>query len=149
MRAAWARRSRTVDGQRECLRCHGWFPATTEFFHRSGSGGEFLHSYCKPCANIINKANRDARPNARLREHLRRRFGITPEDYDAMFAAQGGVCAICGSPPRGRRLSVDHDHDTDEVRGLLCSTCNAGIGSMRDDPELLRRAIAYLEAHHV
>jgi hypothetical protein len=55
---------------------------------------------------------------------LRRRYGITPDDYDAMADAQGGVCAICGLPPRKGTLDVDHDHATGRVRGLLCRRCN-------------------------
>lgn len=83
-----------------------------------------------------------------LRERaLRHKFGITLAEYEALAAAQGGVCAICHSPPQGHRrhLDVDHDHTTSEVRGLLCSPCNRAIGYLRDDPDLLRAAAAYLE----
>lgn len=63
-----------------------------------------------------------------------------------MSAEQGGVCAICGGTnPSGHRLAVDHDHETRRVRGLLCHACNAGIGKLRDSPDLLRKAIDYLE----
>ncbi len=70
-------------------------------------------------------------------------------DYGApigtpVFAAQNGVCAICSRPPGKRRLAVDHWHTTKAVRGLLCVQCNTAIGKLNDDPELLRRAIAYL-----
>jgi hypothetical protein len=62
--------------------------------------------------------------------------------------SQGGRCAICGKVPRSRRLAVDHDHKTGEVRGLLCASgdfgCNKGLGYFNDDPELLRRAYEYL-----
>lgn len=62
-----------------------------------------------------------------------------------MLDAQGGGCAICGEGPGDRfHLVVDHDHQTSEVRGLLCTACNVGIGNLRDDPDLLRRALAYL-----
>lgn len=62
----------------------------------------------------------------KVREYeLRNRYGITPEDYDRMLEEQGGVCAICeGACPTGRRLAVDHDHETGRVRGLLCVNCN-------------------------
>src|SRR5438094_9480440 len=57
--------------------------------------------------------------------HLKRKFGISLEQYEEMLAKQGGVCAICGAPPpEGTSLHVDHDHETGEVRGLLCFPCN-------------------------
>lgn len=79
-----------------------------------------------------------------------RRYGLSKEDYYAMLAAQGGGCAICGSPdPRNRskanRFSVDHCHKTGDVRGLLCGPCNTGIGQLNDDPKILTAAIGYLE----
>jgi len=78
--------------------------------------------------------------------HLKR-YGLSVEDYEKMAADQNGVCAICGQPERKKSaLSVDHDHETGEVRGLLCDACNRGLGAFRDDPERLGRAIAYLEA---
>jgi hypothetical protein len=75
-----------------------------------------------------------------------RRFGLEPEDYDAMLEAQGGVCAICGQPETVVRygqvqpLSVDHDHKTGQVRGLLCHRCNIRVGWVEFEPpaELLR-----------
>lgn len=86
------------------------------------------------------------------RSRFKRQFGITPEHYDAMFEAQGGVCAICGEPetlvdPRKgpRRLAVDHDHETGRVRGLLCGNCNNGLGRFKDSPILLAAALAYLD----
>src|SRR5438105_5769745 len=59
-----------------------------------------------------------------LRAHLQRTYNMTIEQYDELLEKQGGVCAICQTPPKKNRLSVDHDHATDRVRGLLCPTCN-------------------------
>ena len=83
--------------------------------------------------------------------HLRRRYGITPEDYDGLLAHQQGVCAICGATePGGRgRFHVDHCHDEGIIRGLLCANCNQGLGKFKDDPTLLTSAIAYLEATRI
>lgn len=78
------------------------------------------------------------------RHNMKRRYGITVEAYDLLLDAQGGTCAICGSPPVGRRLCVDHNHDTNSVRGLLCDSCNNGLGRFRDDPDLLRLAADYV-----
>lgn len=74
--------------------------------------------------------------------HLKRRYGITAAEYDERKAAQGGLCALC----REREAEhVDHDHRTGEVRGLLCSCCNQGLGNFRDDARHLRAAAAYVE----
>ena len=89
---------------------------------------------------------RQCRTCGRERNTFRSRlYGLTLEAYQDLFARQGGVCAICGAPPGNRALAVDHDHGSGEVRGLLCTRCNVGIGGFRDDPELLAAAIAYLE----
>lgn len=79
-----------------------------------------------------------------------KRFGITPDQYSAMLANQGGVCAICQSGEKAkhgstvRKLCVDHCHDTGVVRGLLCRDCNIGIGKLGHSSETLRRAADYL-----
>jgi hypothetical protein len=70
---------------------------------------------------------------------------MTQEEFDAMLAAQGGVCKICGGPPVGKtRLSIDHDHQTNEVRGLLCDRCNVGLAQFQEKTDLLIRAAEYL-----
>lgn len=83
---------------------------------------------------------------------LRAKYGITIDQYEAMFAAQGGACAICGETSlgldaHGKRMThfpVDHDSETGIVRGLLCGRCNVGIGQFRHRSHLLRSAIRYL-----
>jgi len=88
---------------------------------------------------------------ARRRDiELRSRYGIGLEDYDRMLAEQNGRCLICGkpeerAPKQGNCLSVDHDHVTGAVRGLLCVHCNAILGYAEDGPHVLRMAIHYLE----
>jgi hypothetical protein len=79
------------------------------------------------------------------RAYIKRTFGITEADYEAMFVFQGGVCAICKRPPKKNRLSVDHDHKTGLVRGLLSHVCNRAISMLGHDQETLRLAIQYLE----
>jgi hypothetical protein len=95
--------------------------------------------------------NRDRR-NRKMREiHLRNKFGLTPEEYERIFKAQDGVCALCERQPTpGISLHVDHDHATGEVRGLLCMRCNNALGLFREDPDLLRRAARYVtsDARH-
>jgi len=80
------------------------------------------------------------------KSHLKRKYGMTLDDYEAMLAAQGGVCAICGKPrPEERTLHVDHDHETGEIRGLLCFRCNNALGDFDDDYELFQAAADYLD----
>lgn len=82
-------------------------------------------------------------------DNLKHLYGITHADYERMLEEQGGGCAICGSPTPRRKgrghLSVDHCHKTGVVRGVLCDPCNNGLGRFQDDPNLLRKAIEYLE----
>ena len=80
---------------------------------------------------------------------LKLAFGITIEEWEELYRRQSGRCAVCGihSVELSRRLSVDHDHETGEVRGLLCSKCNRGIGFMKDSPELLILAANYLQSY--
>lgn len=91
---------------------------------------------CDPCSS----AQRDA--------HYQRSYGITDADYNALLEAQGGVCACCGGPPNGagNRLYVDHVHGTKTIRGLLCFSCNSGIGALGDTIEGVERALSYLKA---
>lgn len=80
---------------------------------------------------------------------LRKQYGISLLEYNLLLKRQNGVCAICLRPERSDRykhFSVDHDHVTGKVRGLLCSGCNRAIGIMGDDAVRLRRASEYLES---
>jgi hypothetical protein len=91
------------------------------------------------------------RENPKEREYqrdykLRKTYGITAADYASMDKEQGGCCAICGGKSK-RALSVDHNHSTSLVRGLLCDPCNLGIGYFKERPDFLERAAAYLLAH--
>lgn len=70
--------------------------------------------------------------------------GITVQDYWNMFYQQEGRCRICFGLNGDKRLVIDHDHDTDEVRGLLCTQCNTGLGMFFDNTNNLKHAIAYL-----
>lgn len=76
--------------------------------------------------------------------HLKRRYGITEEDFQRMLEEQGGGCAICGLVQHDKPLHVDHDHNTGAVRGLLCLPCNTMLGKARDNINILSKAINYL-----
>ena len=75
---------------------------------------------------------------------LKRKYGLTIDEYNAMLEKQEKSCAICGGVDPKKRLAVDHNHKTNEIRGLLCSHCNMGLGHFKDDLTLLAKAIQYL-----
>ena len=118
-----------------------------------------VHSYCRECKNKrsgeTQRRNREAatqragewRKNNKDRSSsivLKHMYGISLDDYYEMFDSQGGVCKICSRPAGERRLCVDHCHDSKVVRGLLCQTCNTGLGMFFDSIENLNNAIQYL-----
>lgn len=102
------------------------------------------------------KKNRECRDNymktdkgkfSKWKSDLKRNYGITPEDYNEMFEAQEGCCAICSTHQVSmkHKLHVDHCHKTGKVRGLLCKNCNLALGNFQDSTKLLLKAIQYLE----
>lgn len=99
-------------------------------------------AYCKPCHNAKGKETYTRLHGSTRSYHLKRRYGMSESEVDALIDAQAGVCAVCRSRPARH---VDHDHMTGRVRGVLCSGCNQGLGNFRDDAASLRRAIDYLE----
>lgn len=103
---------------------------------------------CRECNKAKSKAYALKHKDKTKGNNLKARYGITAGEYQAMFAAQGGVCKICKLPEHhmGRDLSVDHCHATGKVRGLLCNSCNRGMGLFVDSPERLRKAAEYLES---
>lgn len=95
---------------------------------------------CKVCYNA--RTRESIRRNGGNRKyHLKRRYGITSQEAEALKATQGGLCAVCR---KAEATQVDHDHETGRVRGILCLHCNAGMGAFRDDPRLIYHAIDYL-----
>jgi hypothetical protein len=101
----------------------------------------------------IRREYRRRKPEAEQNSSRQKLYGVGPERFAEMTVAQNGVCAICGHPEkftaRGkpRALSVDHDHETNLVRGLLCAGCNKALGLFGDDPARLRAAAEYIERH--
>lgn len=80
--------------------------------------------------------------------NLYKHYRMPAGRYQEMLDEQGGLCAICREKcATGRRLAVDHDHDTGKIRGLLCLNCNHGIGKLGDDPKRIRAAADYLAKH--
>lgn len=93
----------------------------------------------------FRRENPERAAEYRHRYKLKAKYGLTVEAYDAMLAGQGNACAICEEQcATGRRLAVDHCHDTGRVRGLLCVRCNRAVGLLMDDPERADSLATYL-----
>jgi hypothetical protein len=121
----------------ECSGCHR---ETDEFYEFNGR----QHGQrCKECVKMANKRRYHRDPDKAWAATMKRKYGITPEQYDDMLEAQDHRCYICERKSR-RRLAVDHDHRTWLVRGLLCHTCNYLLGTLNDNARLMTRAGEYL-----
>jgi hypothetical protein len=135
---------------KQCVRCKLFLIGNQ--FRKDKSHKDGLEYYCRLCSREIHKAydikrNKEQSRMASSKRHmLRREFGLTPEQYQAMLVQQNYGCAICKETghTNGRAMSVDHDHATGKVRGLLCSSCNTGIGQLKESPVILEAAIKYL-----
>ncbi len=122
-----------------CPQCRQEVPRTGFGSNRSSRDG--LTAYCRPCHNRRMRELRLERHGSTRDFHLKRRYGLTSADVDRMVEEQGGVCAVCRTRPPQH---VDHDHLTGLVRGVLCSTCNQGLGNFGDAARL-RLAAQYVE----
>lgn len=137
-------RSHGVPELKRCRTCNVVKPASE--FTLNSQSRDGLWFRCAECNREHGKARYEREKHNRpwLERHLRRSYGITVEQYESMLAAQGGVCAICGGPQTGKNWHVDHDHETGEVRGILCHGCNHALGGARDNPDTLIAAAKYL-----
>lgn len=123
-------------------------------FHKHTNGGTVggVANTCKLCRNAQRMAQRAQDPTStksiRERSRVWRLYGIREADLVAMREAQGGVCKLCGEPNKTKRgsLHIDHCHTTGKVRGLLCHNCNLMLGHARDNVDVLKAAIDYLNA---
>lgn len=140
---------REVNGRmvKQCPQCRTEKEAAD--FYRAKYTKDGRAVWCKACESA--KYRRRYRANPRLlcdqvaNARRRRLYGITPEQFDATLAAQGGVCALCSKPPSARRkFAVDHCHTTGKVRGLLCFACNVALGKFNEDPVLMLKAVGYV-----
>lgn len=143
-------------------------------FPKNTATKDGMHSWCRSCSKVkkqesnqrvkerdpeawkqrwrtYKKSYKDKHPE-RLRaydrqKNLKDKFGMSVEEYDIMAELQSAQCAICGLPcPTGKRLAVDHDHETGKIRALLCAPCNLALGQLEPD-DRLRKAVEYLEVH--
>lgn len=143
---------------KKCSKC-GQEKLLDEFYLRHSTGTAY-GSQCKVCTRETtrewHKNNKDRVRERRKTNHwkLQRRrqhlakYGLTLETYANMLTEQSGVCAICKTSDWGgthKVPAIDHNHSTNQVRQLLCHSCNRGIGWMREEPAFLREAANYLE----
>lgn len=114
-----------------CSKCKETKPFSEFYITRARK--DHLDVYCKKCKADLN---------------YKARYGVTTEDVNQMWYAQDGICALCDKE-LGDKFNVDHDHETNKVRSLLCYGCNVGMGLLGDSIEHLQRAIAYIEEHRL
>lgn len=111
-------------------------------FHRRGRVS--LRWWCIDC-------EREARAGKSrwYAQNLQNRYNLDFGDYELLYKKQNGKCAICSSGENGylgkKRLAVDHCHETGKIRGLLCSGCNNALGHFKDNPDLIKKALIYLD----
>ncbi|GGM00969.1 recombination endonuclease VII [Streptomyces fumigatiscleroticus] len=130
--ARYRRRRERVDvpaGHMFCRTCGAVRPHSE--WHRNATASDGLSTRRKACRAAEGRAG-----------HLKRQYGLTEAERDELIASRGGVCCICLSAPAAY---VDHCHGTGRVRGVLCFSCNAALGQLKDRPDVMRRAAAYVE----
>jgi hypothetical protein len=128
------------EGHKYCPRCEE-IKLVEEFGgNRAKKSG--LTDYCKPCHNTVMREERVKGHGSTRNYHLKRRYGITEDDFERMLAQQGGLWAICRKVPG---TFVDHCHRSGQVRGVLCFNCNNGLGHFGDNLVLLELAALYLD----
>jgi hypothetical protein len=121
---------------KKCTLCNIEKPNTDEYFNVLNNGLRARNrSLCKECHAKTMRKN-----------HLKRTYNLTEEDYNAMYTSQEGCCAICKNPYK--LLVIDHCHNKNTVRELLCDSCNRGIGFLKENIITLQNAIKYLQKHN-
>ena len=126
-------------GKKACRTCGVLLPL--RHFHKNPQRTDKRGSYCKDCLRHKDKANNN-RHRART---LSKKYGLPEVEYVRMVKVQDNKCAVCKEQcASGRHLAVDHCHESGKVRGLLCRSCNVGLGHFKDNPKLLLLAAKYL-----
>jgi hypothetical protein len=136
--------------ERQCSHCLELLPLFKFGYHKAG--WQQRRSVCKVCNEIkrytYKKKNKEKVIQTKMNGNLRRNYGFSEKQYNEMLINQGSRCAICRSFPKitktCHRLSVDHCHVTKNIRGLLCNSCNLGLGKFKDNPDLIEQALLYL-----
>ena len=134
---------------KKCPKCKTEKPLTEFWKNKAMTDG--FQCWCKDCWKVITTArrngpNREVELRQRRNRHIVNKYGITIDEYESILNEQGGVCAICKqkNPTKIREMALDHNHDTGQVRGILCENCNRGLGLFKENQEYLNSAIEYL-----
>ena len=137
---------------KKCNRCRIVKPLDDFYEHKKARDGRF--NFCKLCHGIGTRKWRAEHPEKTkkyARKHfIRNRYGLEPLWHLSLLREHDFKCAICGatqSDASKAELSIDHDHETGKIRGVLCGNCNNGLGRFKDDIDLLRKAVSYLEKY--
>lgn len=139
---------RITEAGRLCSKCRE--RKSPDQFYPSQKSADGIHTMCAECCKSSAKVSAAKYPEKRRADRRKfqlAQYGLTPIEFDRMFAEQNGDCGICRKKLEleAGKCTVDHRHEDGSVRGLLCHQCNLGIGLFRDDPALMREAAAYLE----
>lgn len=134
-----------------CNKCNLEKPKS-DFYKESNVARRYRYS-CKQCEaprfkEYINKpGKKEMRNKARRAWNRTVRYNFPPDLYEARLEEQGNVCAICGTDKPGGKgqFHADHNHETNLPRGVLCHNCNVALGNFKDNPEILKAAVEYLE----
>lgn len=127
---------------KRCPRCDK--TKSVDEFVRNRSAADGRGAYCKPCHNVVSRENRIKHHGSTRSFWLKRRYGVDAVQVEWMILQQGGKCAICRKRPAKH---VDHDHESNRVRGILCFNCNRGLGYFKDDIIRMCQAADYVESH--
>lgn len=158
---------RAKDGKKVCRTCEIQKPVGE--FHKARRNADGLDSHCRQCCAVRTRRWREdnavrhkkqvrgwqianpERVERNSQRHRMAKYGMTPDEYQELLDTQGAVCAICNKQEDAERkdgsrraLAVDHCHEVGTIRGLLCASCNIGLGCFKDSPDLLRSAAQYV-----
>jgi hypothetical protein len=135
--------------RKKCAKCKRI--KLNDAFYKSNTNKSGLRSYCIDCGKNNAKHWRTSLPLEKRKkmereDHLRNKYNITPLNYDTMLKIQKYKCAICFKKYSNKnKLEIDHCHKTGNIRGLLCKSCNIGLGIFKDSLEGAQKIIIYLE----
>lgn len=154
--------------KKKCTKCKE--EKSLELFAKSNQRKDGLSSWCKACKvsaatiainknkehysnykKIYNQTHKDSELEIRRHRHyhIKRKYGISIDEYELMLVHQNNKCLICAKDQTKEQqaFAVDHCHKTGKIRGLLCCSCNRGIGYLKDSIQNLHSAIQYLEKY--